>query len=531
MNIELLKQIHFLRPEWLLLLIPYIWVLYSKYKQSKPKEKGKQFPPHLMKALNINKKSWKSNLPLKILSLIALIAIIISSGVSWKKVPSPFGEDKSNLIILLDTSESMLQTDLAPSRLERSKQKINDLLEKRAGGRSSLIVYAGSAHTVMPLTEDIEVFKPFLEAVEPKIMPKKGKFAEEAFSEIQKLQSNHKTPSTIVLITDGLAGSTISSFNDFFKKNKSQLIVWGAGNNEAPSDIVFEKSKLKRLASDNGGYYSDITVDDTDLKYILSKTETHMQLNLDNALPWEDAGYYLLFVFSFFFLFWFRKGWLVQWSIAGLLIVGTMTPNEAIASDFSFKDLWLTKDQQGLLSYENGDFQKAAMLFEDPFWIGISYYENNEYKKAHTYFMRVKNTEGLIYAANALAKSREYLAARSLYDEILKIEPNNKYVIFNRTLIQRLIDAVNLMSESQANTEQEVSKELGDEDPQTGDGAEEKVAKVQLKVENITAEQLLQDKELNKKWLERVQSNPSMFLSNKFQRQLLNKESKNEKEK
>ncbi len=529
MNIELLKQIHFLRPEWLLLFIPYIWVLYSKYRESKSTENTKKFPPHLMNALNINKKTWKSNLPLKILSIIVFIAIIISSGVSWKKVPSPFGEDKSNLIIVLDTSESMLETDLAPSRLERSKQKINDLLEKRSGGRSALVVYAGSAHTVMPLTEDIEVFKPFLEAVEPKIMPKKGKFAEEAISEINKLQSGYETPSTILLVTDGLGGSTISSFNQEFENNKNQLIVWGAGNIEAPSDIVFEESRLKRLASNTNGYYTNITVDDSDLKYILSKTESHMQLNLDDALPWEDASYYLLFVISFFFLFWFRKGWLVQWSIAGLLIIGTMAPNQAMASDFGFSDLWLTKDQQGILSYEKSKFEEAATLFEDPFWVGMSFYQIGEYKKAHTYFMRVKDTEGLIYAANALAKSREYLAARSLYDEILKIEPNNDYVIFNRTLIQRLIDAVNLMSESQANTEQEVSKELGDDDPQTGDGADEEVAEVQLKVEKITAEQLLQDEELNKKWFERVQSNPSIFLSNKFQRQLLNKESQNEK--
>lgn len=524
MDISLLKQIHFLRPEWLLLFLPYIYIFYNKFKKSNDdKMAGKQFPPHLMKALNINKKTWKSNLPLKIMAIIIAVAIIVASGVSWKRTPSPFGEDKSNLIIVLDASESMLETDLAPSRLERSKQKINDLLKIRNGGRAALVVYSGSAHTVMPLTEDIEVFKPFLEAVSPKIMPKKGKFAEDALEEVDKIQADYTLPSTVLLVTDGLGGNTLSSFNQYFENSKNQLIVWGAGNDKNPSDIPFEESKLKNLASSNSGYYKQITVDDSDIGYILSKTESHMQINLDKAQPWEDSGYYLLFVIAGFYLLWFRRGWLIQWSVAGLLVCSISMPQQAMASEYSFTDLWLTKDQQGTIHYNNGEFLEAAKDFEDPFWIGMSYYEAQDYKKAHTYFMRVSNKESMIYGANSLAKSREYLAARSLYDELLKKYPEDEYLMFNRTLIQRLIDAVNLMSESQANTEQEVSKELGDQ-PQTGEGADEEVAKQQLIVEKLTAEQLLQDEELNKKWMERVQSNPSRFLFNKFNKQLQNKE-------
>lgn len=207
-DLELLKQIHFLRPEWLILFIPYLFVLFIKNKKTKEKG-GMHFPPHLMKALNVNKKTWKSNLPFKLLVVILSLGIIVVSGFSWKKVASPFGENKSNLVIVLDSSKSMLETDLAPSRLERSKQKINDLLEARIGGRSALIVYSGSAHVVMPLTEDIEVFKPFLDAVDPKIMPKKGKFAEKALKLIDKLSENTKDPLTILLVTDGLGNNTL----------------------------------------------------------------------------------------------------------------------------------------------------------------------------------------------------------------------------------------------------------------------------------------------------------------------------------
>ncbi len=89
------------------------------------------------------------------------LAILICTGPTWSREPSPFGEDQGALLILLDNSDSMLEEDIAPNRLARAKQKINDLLATRGGGRSGLVVFAGSAHTAMPLTRDTAVFAPF----------------------------------------------------------------------------------------------------------------------------------------------------------------------------------------------------------------------------------------------------------------------------------------------------------------------------------------------------------------------------------
>ena len=65
----------------------------------------------------------------------------------------------------------MNQPDVAPTRLERAKQKISDLLAARAGARSGLIAYAGTAHLVMPLTDDRSVIVPFLAALATSLMP------------------------------------------------------------------------------------------------------------------------------------------------------------------------------------------------------------------------------------------------------------------------------------------------------------------------------------------------------------------------
>ena len=104
------------------------------------------------------------------------------SGPTWRRELPPFVEDKAPLMIVLALSTSMDQADVAPTRLERAKQKIRDLLGVRAGARSGLIAYAGTAHLVMPLTDDRSVIEPFLAALATGLMPGDGKNVTSAVS-------------------------------------------------------------------------------------------------------------------------------------------------------------------------------------------------------------------------------------------------------------------------------------------------------------------------------------------------------------
>ncbi len=99
--------------------------------------------------LTIGETGWRKQLPLKLLMVIVTIAIIICAGPTWQREASPFGEDKASMLVVLDNSDSMLAKDLPPSRLERSKQKIRDLLMAYKGSNTGLVVYAGSAHVAM----------------------------------------------------------------------------------------------------------------------------------------------------------------------------------------------------------------------------------------------------------------------------------------------------------------------------------------------------------------------------------------------
>lgn len=87
-----------------------------------------------------------------------------------------------------------------------------------------MVVYAGSAHVAMPVTQDSKVFEPFLAAITPEIMPVEGKLAETALPLIdQQLQG--QPGSTVLLVTDGVNPATITAYKNYFADKPYQLLI------------------------------------------------------------------------------------------------------------------------------------------------------------------------------------------------------------------------------------------------------------------------------------------------------------------
>ena len=298
------------------------------------------------------------------------------------------------MLVVLDNSETMLLKDLPPSRLERSKQKIRDLLAARNGGNTGLVVYSGSAHVAMPVTQDSKVFEPFLAAITPEIMPVAGKIAETALPLIDQ-QLNSESGSTVLLVTDGVNPATIKAYETFFNDKPYQLLILAAGNRDIVSDNPVDLSALNDLASATGGRVIEVTVDDTDIQALNRAVERNMQLNGESAMPWKDMGYGLLFPIALIMLLWFRKGWLVQWCVVGVLVTGSFYSNPTMAEPVKLTaekpvqieevtawdkasqwwwDLWLTPDQQGQRLLNQQEYLEAAKHFQDPLLKGVAYY-------------------------------------------------------------------------------------------------------------------------------------------------------------
>ncbi len=187
-----------------------------------------------------------------------------------------------------------------------------------------------------------------------------------------------------------------------------------------------------------------------------------------------------------------------------------------------FADLWLTRDQQGQILFNLAYYDKASAAFDDTRWQAYSLYGAEKFDQSATLFNQFTKTEDVLARANAFAHDRRYVKARNLYQSILDIDNSNKAAMNNIKIVQEIIDNVNRLSENQKAEDGDSIKELGDE-PQTGDGADKKEARKQ-KVEQLSAEQLLLDPELNEMWLRQVQKDPARFLAQKFHMQNERKE-------
>ena len=139
---------------------------------------------------------------------LTLASIIIALakprwGFEWKEVPRG-GVD---IMVVLDLSTSMLATDISPTRLERSKREIIDLLDMLEGDRIGIVAFAGVAFVQCPLTVDYRITSMFVSQIRHDLMPVQGtalgKGIELAVNSLEKSSTADSEGKAIILITDG----------------------------------------------------------------------------------------------------------------------------------------------------------------------------------------------------------------------------------------------------------------------------------------------------------------------------------------
>ncbi len=545
-----LEHFHFLRPAWALAAIPWLVItLALRRRQTSYASFGGIIAPHLLEHLRLQRFDARWLNPRNFSDVITLLLLIVLMGPTWRQQPSPLSQDEAALVILLDVSSSMQQKDVQPSRLQRARQKISDLLALRPDKKAALIVYAGSAHTVLTLTSDQDILNQYLAAIVPAIMPRAGKFPEYGLPLVDQVLRDTGAPATIALFTDGLGSDSDAAFRGYFETSPHQLLILGVGTERQQEGLApLERRSLERLAADTGGSYLDLTVDDRDVRQLNRRIDSHYVVIEDSALPWLDSGYPLVFPAMVLFIMWFRRGWTLTWAwlLVPLLLAGNPAPvraaddgnndsvnsqsvNPQSANGWSagrwFADLWLTGDQQGRLLMQWGDYAGAALHFENPMWKGMAYYYAEDFMLAAEYFARRDDDDALFNEANARAHARDYVRAVNRYDRLLARNPDYPGAARNRQRVQELIDEINRLSESQQQ-EQGVSgedKELGTDDAIPAQGAEE-LTWEQAEAKQLTAEEILEDPATAEMWLRGVQQDPSNFLAIKFGMQLQRQE-------
>lgn len=482
---------HFMRPWWLLAILPVILITVLLWLNQKNSQQWQRFIsphllPHLLDATQIKQKRW----PLLGLTALWLISIFALAGPVWEKIPQPIEQDASALVICWDLSPSMLAEDIKPSRLIRSRLKIIDLLQSRKEGQVALIAYSGEAYTVTPLTDDVKTIVNLLPALTPTTLPSVGSNPEMALEQAQQLlKDGGIAKGDILFITDEIDQNAFDFFESELSASPHQLSIWGVGTKEgAPIPLPeggFAKSRgemiiaklnenaLLQLSSQINAYYIPMQTTDRDIKSInqlLSSLEKQTQKTDRVFDQWFEHGQYLVFLLLPFFAYFFRRG-----LIFSLLFIAClpMVPTRPVYA-MNWQDLWQTQDQQVQKQLDQGD-EDAALHFKGHDRRGSELFKQQKYEEAAKQFTQGNGTTDAYNQGNALTFSGKYEEAIEAYNHALKQDPNHFRAQSNRNIAQQLADAQKKQEQQQEGKDGDQQDENKDnekksEDEQKKDG-------------------------------------------------------------
>tara|TARA_R110002050_G_scaffold157464_1_gene286064 strand:- start:10778 stop:11815 length:1038 start_codon:yes stop_codon:yes gene_type:complete len=189
---------------WLLGVIPVIWLLFFVLQFWKYKAQNKFADKKLLKRLSPNTSLFKSVLKIIVLSLaFACLAIALVNPKIGTKLETVKREGV-DIVFAIDVSKSMLAEDIAPNRLEKSKQLVTQIINNLASDRVGIIAYAGKAFPQLPITTDYASAKMFLQSMNTDMLSSQGTAINEAI-ELSKtyFDDEQQTNRVLIIISDG----------------------------------------------------------------------------------------------------------------------------------------------------------------------------------------------------------------------------------------------------------------------------------------------------------------------------------------
>lgn len=452
-----METFHFLRPAWLLALLPSAWLVWQLFRHRHHANIWSQVcDAHLLPSLLLGRESKHQRWPLYALALAWFLGITALAGPTWSQLPQPLFRIAHTRVFVLDLSKSMDATDLKPSRIARARFKLLDMLKQSREGQSALIAFAGDAFTVTPLTDDTETIVSLVPTLIPDLMPSQGSRVDTGLKlAAEVLNQSGARHGEVIVLTDGAENPETAreSASDLAKNGHRVHIVavgspqggpipvtGGGFMKDSKGAIVIPQvdySLLQLIATAGAGQFTPLQTDDSDLRQVLVRPSRDATTQDENGnrrtAQWREEGPWLVLALLPFAAAAFRRGWLATF----LLIPFLLPPSPAYA--FEWQEWFARPDQLGARALEQGNPAAASELFQDPAWRASAHYRAGNYDAAAKEFATIDTAEGRYNYGNALAKLGRLPEALQAYNEVLADSPRHEDAKQNRDLVQKLL--------------------------------------------------------------------------------------------
>ena len=447
------------RPWWLAAIPPglaLVWWLRRRWMRSGSWESlvDPALLPHLVTGAGTPRREW----PWGVMAAAVVVAGLALAGPALERLEQPVFRSLAARVIVLDVSRSMDARDLVPSRMARARHKVADLLRDSRDGRTGLVVFAGDAFVVAPLTRDADTLVHLLSAIDTSVIPVQGSRPDLGLAAARELLENGRaTVGEIILVTDGVKGARTLDTAEALAADGIRVSLLAVGTEKgAPvplegggflksmsGDIVVPRvdlAALRAVADAGRGRFSTVTADDADVDWLLgTRVDDPWRQALEavdrTTDEWRDEGPWLVLALLPMAALAFRRGWLAAWPLAVSL---ALPAPEAVA--FEFADLWARPDEQAARAIERGDTDRAVAVAPDHRWRGTALYRGGRYDESAEAFTAGDTADDHYNRGNALARAGDLAGALDAYREALTREPAHEDAEHNAGIVESLID-------------------------------------------------------------------------------------------
>ena len=488
-----LANFQFLNPLWLVVLPPVWWLIwtYSRYPRRQSMWSRICDPALLDKMLadtpGSNPSAWLAS----ILAIVLTLGILSAAGPSWRKQSYPMMESTSARVLALDLSRSMLAEDLRPQRFAHAVAAAKEIISADFDGETGLVVFAGAAFVVSPLSRDAATLLAFIDALDPSTMPEDGTRIDLAIHSAQDLlAASVAGRGQIIIVTAGASDNEAAVTAALAAANEGHRIYLLAIGTTAGGPVLDAQSRLlrdpqgrvvlsktnfallDRVAQAGKGGLVTMTgstgVDDL----LMSRLSANQLIESDQAADSSaraaaNDGAWLVLLMLPFALLLFRKN-LIWMILLGLIVPGD---RELHAKEWN---LFLNHPEQlAFEAYQRGDFQMSYELSSNPLLKGSAYYRSEQYQQALEMYGKDESAPSIYNLGNTLAQLHRFPEAVVAYQKALELDPQLAPARYNKRLIE-------LYLEQQYESVNGQSGETGD--PESFDSADLPGAEVRIGV-------------------------------------------------
>jgi Ca-activated chloride channel homolog len=475
-----MSEFTLLRPWWLFGLLPVAWLcLYLLRRAAVAGAWSAWVDPRLAAYVLTDPGRPGRRLVAGAVAVAGVLAVIALAGPAWERLPQPVYRGDSALVVVLDLSRSMGARDVAPSRLDRARLKVRDILARRPADQLGLVVYSANAFVVTPLTTDMRNVELLLAELTPDIMPSQGSLPSLGLRKGAELilQSGARG-GELLLITDDAGGVPARDAAADLARLGIRTSVLAVGTSQGGPVVlpdgsllrdsraqivvpVLQEGPLRRLAAEGGGRFAVLSPDDGDLEHLLAPLEGRVvrgDSDRDRLTEgWLDRGPWLVLALLPLALLAFRRG-----VVAGLLVVVLLPAAPAFAD--AERGWRPGADHRAYQRLEAGDAEAAAEGFVDPEWRAAALYRAGRHAESAAALEPLDSPRAHYNRGNALARDGRLLAALEAWDRTLELDPAHDDARYNRDLVRRVLEEA---AGDQAAGEGEANSRPG-ESPQEG---------------------------------------------------------------